>query len=65
MANRKGTMEKNTPVRKARERLVVEIDPEIVKRLRTERIETRRPVNHIVEEVLARHYDAGTPVIAG
>jgi hypothetical protein len=58
-------MEKNTPIKKPRERLVVEIDPDLVRRLKTERIETRRPVNHIVEEVLARHYDAEAPVVTG
>lgn len=49
-------MEIETPTKKVKERLVAEIDPDLVRRLRAERVETRRPVNHIVEEILARHY---------
>ena len=48
---------------KIRERLVVEIDYRIIRRLRHERAETSRPVNHIVEEVLARHYETIPPIV--
>lgn len=57
-------MEKTSP-KKIRERLVAEIDPDLLERLRTERVKTRRPVNHIVEEVLARHFEIEPPVVTG
>jgi hypothetical protein len=65
METRKDGQMETTPPKKPRERLVVEIDPDLVKRLRTERVETKRPVNHIVEEVLARHYDVELPAVVG
>jgi hypothetical protein len=45
-------------------RLVVEIDADLIRRLQMDRLATRRPVNQIVEEVLARHY-AGDLLPAG
>jgi hypothetical protein len=63
-----GTMKKPKPKLKPtrlKERLVAEIHPDLLNRLRTDRVETRRPVNHIVEEILSRHYDTEPPVVTG
>lgn len=56
-------MEKNIPTKRPRRRLVTEIDPDLIERLQIERVQTRRPVNHILEEILARHFDRADAVI--
>ena len=58
-------METNKPIKRPRKRLVVEIDPDLIDRLQAERIVQQRPVNHIVEEVLARRFEAEPPVVIG
>jgi len=58
-------MEKKPEAKRPRTRLVTEIDTDLVDRLKAERIKTQRPVNHIVEEVLSRHFEAEPPVVIG
>lgn len=48
------TQETKSPEKKAR--LAVDIDPQLLRRLRQKRVDTSRPVNEIVEEVLKRHF---------
>jgi hypothetical protein len=43
----------------------VAVGPDLIKRLKTERVETRRPVNHIVEQAVARYYETEPPIITG
>jgi hypothetical protein len=57
-------METSKPPKSPRVRLVAEIDSVIKLRLELDRVETRRPVNHIVEEILARHYAIEPPAVA-
>jgi ABC-type uncharacterized transport system auxiliary subunit len=50
-------METQTPPRRKRQRLVIYIDPQELRKLKRERAETDKPLGHIVEEALAQHFD--------
>ena len=49
-------MEKTTIEQPEKTRVVVTLDPRVARRLKRERAETDRPVNEIVERIVADHF---------
>ncbi len=54
-------MEKDIIEKKPRKRVVIYLDPDVLRRLKILRGQTDKPVGHIIEEALARDFDAAIP----
>ncbi len=44
-------------IKKPRERVVMYLCPDVLRRVRLHRLDTKKPVGRIVEEVLANHFE--------